>query len=38
MLYYALWPLEVAFINVKRLKGIVTFIDVTGFFYYYISF
>jgi hypothetical protein len=34
----ALRPLEAALINVKRPKGIVAFIDVTGFYYYYISF
>jgi hypothetical protein len=34
----ALRPLEAALINVKRPKGAAAFIDVTGFYYYYISF
>jgi hypothetical protein len=38
LFYYALWPLEATLINVKRPKGATTFIDVTGFYYYYIFF
>jgi hypothetical protein len=34
----ALRPLEAALMNVKRPKGTSTFIDVTGFYYYNISF
>jgi hypothetical protein len=35
---YVLWPQEATLINVKRPKGATTFIDVTRFYYYYISF
>jgi hypothetical protein len=35
MFYYTLRPLEAVLINVKRPKGASTFIDVTGFYYYY---
>jgi hypothetical protein len=38
MLCCALRPLEAVLINVKRPKGAAAFIDVTGFYYYYISF
>jgi hypothetical protein len=38
VLYCALRPLEAALINVKRPKAAIAFIDVTGFYYYYVSF
>jgi hypothetical protein len=38
VLYYAFRLLEATFINVKRPKGTVAFIDVIGFYYYYIYF